>query len=327
MLKVLEDEVTIRKYRRRFVKSFKPFIDDKIQVQLGHPGGALVAKVFWSGSLGIWMYHEKITRNRCGHAFGLGNPTLTSPVPMTCEISFPLHGIDRRMGGALAKDRLGRVFVVHRGKIGGGKKGVGKSLFEKYYRGTWSAMEDGDAKTTAALVGELNSPRFVRQVAQFIRKVDKIKERISCSTQLEITFDEPLFREELTGAGYGSSEWNLDMSCDHGLIVADLHESLKRKGLKVGNDVQRDLFIVNAKKQISVVFQVISAPSAIAVHAGLSKLLLNSTDLPDKSSLILVIPRGVDISFLEKVKKLGVHTFEYEWTGDQAVFPRFPTLE
>ena len=33
MLKVLDDESAIKKYRRQFVKSFKPFIDEKIPVK------------------------------------------------------------------------------------------------------------------------------------------------------------------------------------------------------------------------------------------------------------------------------------------------------
>jgi hypothetical protein len=322
MLKVLEDESFIKKYRRQFVRSFKPFVDHKIQVHLGHPGGAFRAKVFWSSRLGIWMHHEKISGNRCGHAFGVGKPTEKSTVPITCEISFPLHGIDRRMGGALAKDRQGRIFIVHRGKIGGGKKGVGKALFEKYYRGTWAVMEDGLAETPVALVGMLHSPRFVRQVTQFVRKVNQMKDETAHrSPQVEIAFDEPRFREELSGAGYDRLEWNPDLNCDHGLIVSDLYEVLKEKGFKVGNDITRDLFIVSPKRQITTVFQVMTEPSTAVVHAGISKLLLSGIDLPEKPRLVLTIPRGMDQTLSAKLKKLGIDILEYEWQQDKTVFP------
>lgn len=328
MLKIINDESAIKKYRRQFVKSFKPFIDDKIQVNLGHPGGAFKAKVLWSSRLGIWTHFEKMTGNRCGHAFGVGKPTGTFPVPITCEINFPLRGIDRRMGGAIAKDRYGRVFVVHRGKIGGGKKGVGKSLFEKHYRGAWPVIEDGETETAMALVGELNSPRFVRQVTQFVRKVHGIKEVISHrSPQLEITFDEPSFREEFVGRGHDQLEWNSDLNCDHGLIISDLHAALKRKGFKVGNDITHDLFIVNAKRQITAVFQAITDHSAAIIHAAVSKLMLNSVDLPDKSHLILAVPRGIEKTLQAKLEKLGIDVLEYEWQVDQAVFPGLPKLE
>jgi hypothetical protein len=327
MLKVLEDESDIKKYRRQFVKSFNPFVDDKLHVNLGHPGGAFSAKVFWSSRLGIWMYHEKISGNRCGHAFGVGKPTGASPVSITCEINFPLHGIDRRMGGALAKNRHGRIFVVHRGKIGGGKKGVGKSLFEKHYRGALSVMEDGNAETTVALVGALNSPRFVRQVTQFVRKVNQMKDVMSRrSTQMEITFDEPRFREELVDYGCDRFGYNQELSCDHGLIVSDLHSALKRKGFTVGNDMTIDLFVVDADRRITTVFHVMTESSTAVVHAGMSKLLLSGVDLPENPRLILVLPQGKDHSLSEKLKKLGIHILEYEWQDDLAVFSGLSAL-
>jgi len=322
MLKVLEDESAVRKYRRQFIRSFKPFVDEKIHVHLGHPGGAFRAKVLWSDRLGIWMFHEKISGNRCGHAFGVGKPSGTSSISITCEINFSLHGIDRRMGGALAEDRHGRIFVVHRGKIGGGKKGVGKTLFEKHYRGAWAVMEDGSAVSTVALVGVLNSLRFVRQVTQFIHKVDMMKDITAHrSSQMEITFDEPHFREELIGSGYNTSERYLDSDCDHGLVVSDLHTALKRKKFKIANDAVCDLFIVNAMRQVSTVFQVMTDHSEAVLHTGISKLLLNSIDLPANPRLILTVPVGIDQSLAEKIKKIGIDTLEYEWQEDHAVFP------
>ena len=90
----------------------------------------------------------------------LGLPDGTSALPITCEINVPVAGIDRKLGGAFARNRDGRTFVVHRGLIGGAKKGVGKSLFASRFRGVWSALEEGRAVTPVAVIGELASPRF-----------------------------------------------------------------------------------------------------------------------------------------------------------------------
>jgi len=271
------------------------------------------------------MFHEKGVKSRYGHAFGVGKPSGTSPVPITCEINFPPYGIDRRMGGALAYDRQDRIYVVHRGKIGGGKKGVGKALFEKLYRGVWADMEDGDAVTTVALVGALNSPRFVRQVAQFIRKIDRIKDVMSFrSPQLEITFDEPHFREELVGNGYDFSVCFPSSDCDHGLVVSDLHSALKKKGFKTGNDADCDLCVTDGKRQVKAVFQVITDHSAAILHAGVAKLLLKSVDLPQTPRLVLAAPEGIEPSVCEKVKKLGIDVLEYKWQDHYVVFPGMP---
>jgi hypothetical protein len=322
MLKLLEDESVIQRYRRQFIRSFKPCWDEKIQVTLGHPGGAVKAKVFWSNRLGIWMHQEKISQNRRNHAFGVGKPNETSSVPITCEINFPLRGIDRRTGGALARDRQGHIYVVHRGKIGGGKKGVGKSLFEENYRGAWAVMEDGDCESVVAIVGLLDSPRFVRQAVQFIRKVDAMKDSISRrSSQMEMAFDDVRFREELIGNGYDASERCPVLDGDYGLIITDLHAALKRKGIKAANDSSRDLFIVNAKRQITAVFQAVTDYSQMALNAGISTLLLDNVDLPSKPLLILAVPTGIDPVLAGKIKKIGIDILEYEWRENSAAFP------
>jgi hypothetical protein len=231
------------------------------------------------------------------------------------------------MGGALAEDRRGRVFVVHRGKIGGGKKGVGKSLFEKHYRGEWAVMEDGDTVNTVALVGELNSPRFVRQVTQFIRKVDAMKDMTARpSSQMEIAFDEPRFREELAGSGYETSERCPNADCDRGLVISDLYAALKRRRIKVGNEADYDLFVTDAKRQVAAVFQVITDHSTAVLHDGISKLMLNGADLPGIPHLMLVVPAGLDLILVEKLIKIGIDTLEYEWREDHAVFPRLSAL-
>jgi hypothetical protein len=326
MLKVLDDESAIKRYRRQFIRSFKPFIDEKIPVNLGHPGATVKAKVLWSERLGIWMVNEKMSGNRYGHAFGAEKPAGTSHIPITCEINFPVRGIDRRMGGALAEDRKGRIFLVHRGKIGGGKKGVGKALFDDHYRGVWTFMEDGSAETTVALIGVLNSPRFVRQVSQFVRKVDRMKNLFSSRTsQVEMSFDELHFREELIGASYADPLADPASMCDHGLIVKDLYDALSRLGLRAGNDPERDLLVVT-RKEITAVFDVTTDASIPSIQSAVARLLLANIDLPKQPRLILALPEAVDETLQRKLKKLGLDVLPYNWKHDQAVFPALPAL-
>jgi hypothetical protein len=327
MLRVLDDESAIKRYRRQFIKCFKPFIDEKISVNLGHPGATVKAKVLWSERLGIWMVHEKMSGNKYGHAFGAEKPTGSSHIPITCEINFPAKGIDRRIGGALAEDRNGRIFVVHRGRIGGGKKGVGKALFDDHYRGVWAIMEDGSAETTVALIGVLNSPRFVRQVSQFVRKVDRMKNIFSSRTsQLEISFDELHFWEELVGASYTDPLTDPSSMCDHGLIVKDLYDALSRRGFKAGNDLERDLLIMNARQEITAVFEVTTDASIQRIQSAAARLLIANADLPKQLRLFLAVPEAIDETLNRKLKKLGVEVLAYEWRGDQAVFPGLSVL-
>jgi hypothetical protein len=329
MLKIIQEEAAIRRYQRQFIRSFKPFVDEKIPVHLGHPGASTEAKVLWSGRLGIWLYPGKTDEGRYWNAFGIGKPKIRTHIPITCEINFPVGGIDRRIGGALARDRKGRVYVVHRGRIGGGKKGIGKSLFADHYRGVWEIMEDGDEETTVALIGVLNSPRLVRQVAQYIHKISEIKETASNrSSQLEMKFEPITFRETLVGERYCDLERDRDSLCDHGLVVRDLADALRRRRMKAGNDGSHDLFIASDEGAMTAIFQVKTTPTPLSLHAGASQLLLNSLRCTPPPRLILVIPEKPDGVLEERLKKLGIDILEYTWSRDQAHFPGLqPLLE
>ena len=327
MLKIIQDEQAIKRYQQQFIKSFKPFADEKILVYLGHPGASVKARVLWSGRLGVWFVSKKTEEGRYWNAFGTGKPKTNATIPITCEINFPVQGIDRRMGGALAKDSSGRVFVVHRGKLGGGKKGIGKSLFADHYRGVWDVMEDGDVETTVAVIGALQSPRLVRQATQFIHKVDKIKEMASSrSSQLEMAFEEIEFREALVGERYCDLEKDKGTECDHSLIVGDLSDHLKHQGFRVGNDGSHDLFIANAQGDITTVFQIKTSGSPASLHSGATRLLLNSLRLFQPPRLILVIPEKPEPAVEEKLKKLHIDIVTYEWNKDQASFPGLKPL-
>ena len=327
MLKIIQDEQAIRRCQRQFVKSFRPFADERIPVYLGHPGASVKARVSWSGRLGIWFLSRKTEEGRYWNAFGTGRPKPDATIPITCEINFPVQGVDRRMGGALARESDGRAFVVHRGKLGGSRKGVGKSLFADHYRGVWDVMEEGDTETPVAVIGALQSPRLVRQVTQFIRKVDRIKEiALTRSPQMEMPFHQIEFREALVGERYCDIERDKGAECDHGLVVGDLSESLKRQGFRVGNDDFHDLFLTNDRKEITTVFQVRTLGSPASLHAGATRLLLNSLRLPQPLRLVLVLPEKPDPAVEEKLKKLRIDTIAYEWKGDQACFPGLKPL-
>lgn len=327
MLKIIRDEAAIRRYQRQFVRSFKPFITEKIPVRLGHPGASAAAKVFWSERLGIWLHAGKTLEGRHWNAFGIGKPKRDALIPITCEINFPAGGIDRRIGGALARDRKGRIFVVHRGRLGGGRKGVGKSLFADHYRGVWEIMEDGDEETTVALIGALNSPRLARQVTQYIHKIDQIKGAVSQrSAQMEMKFETVAFRETLLGERYCDLDRDKDAECDQGLVVKDLAENLRRRGLKVGNDGFIDLFLTNSKGDMTTVFQVKSIPGPLSLHAGAAQLLLNSFRCALSPRLILVIPENPDNVIAEKFKKRNIDILHYVWNQDQAQFPGLQEL-
>ncbi len=327
MLKVITDEAAIKRCQSKFVRSFRAVTTAALPAKLGHPGASEKAKVAWSESLGVWFFSRKIAGSRYWNGFGIGRPEAGGAIAITCEINFPLCGVDRRTGGAFALDRAGRLFVVHRGKLGGGRKGIGKSLFENHYRGVWEVMDDGGEETPVAVIGILQLPRFARQVAEFVRKIARIKETAAArSTQAELTFGELRLRTELIGARFRDLERESGAACDHGLIVRDLAETLKQAGLRAGNDGNRDLMVMNRAGRIRAVFQVLTETTLVDLHAGATQLLLNGLSLPDDPLLILILPRPPEAALRDKLKRLNIDILIYNWREERALFPGLTPL-
>ena len=173
MLKVLEDKDQIQRAETQLLCRLKSRSEKQGIISVRHRGGSQRLNANWSKQLDIW-WTTKDNRNRFWNAFGTGEPKWNSSAShrIKCEINPPKVGIDRRIAGVFAKDNEGNIHFLHRGKLGGGKPGVNKELFEQHFTGSWEEVEDG---TKLALVASFNDPRFIEQIADFVHEVERIK--------------------------------------------------------------------------------------------------------------------------------------------------------
>jgi hypothetical protein len=321
MLKVIEEQPAIKKYAGQFNKKFKSLIDEEIKVKLGHQGAGFPAKVLWSKSLGIWKFSRAIKEVRYWNAFGVGKPGASSVLSIASEINFPWSQIDRKTGGAFAEDAWGNVFVIHRGKIGGGKKGIGKSLFEHNYRGVWSFMEDGDLLSQVAVIGALNSPRFALQAAQFVKKIEILKSTAAPSTQTEMNFSEISFREDLVGSAPSLVEDEISFACDHDLVVGSLAALLQRQKIKIGNDTESELFTVDpSENRISYIFEVLTDTKEKNVLAAAAKLLLQTSAAALNPLPVMVLPEDKVNSYAQELQRINISVLGFRWQEEKVIF-------
>ena len=321
MLKVIEEQPAIKKYAGQFNKKFKSLIDEEIKVKLGHQGAGFPAKVLWSKSLGIWKFSRAIKEVRYWNAFGVGKPGASSVLSIASEINFPWSQIDRKTGGAFAEDAWGNVFVIHRGKIGGGKKGIGKSLFEHNYRGVWSFKEDRDLLSQVAVIGALNSPRFALQAAQFVKKIEILKSTAAPSTQTEMNFSEISFREDLVGSAPSLVEDEISFACDHDLVVGSLAALLQRQKIKIGNDTESELFTVDpSENRISYIFEVLTDTKEKNVLAAAAKLLLQTSAAALNPLPVMVLPEDKVNSYAQELQRINISVLGFRWQEEKVIF-------
>ncbi len=306
--------------RDLFIRALRPCVTDRVDVRIGHPGESVRARVFWAEGPGIWFHSKASAEGRYWNAFGIGKPTAGGAVSSTIEINIPTISLDRKIGGAFAQDEAGKVFLVHRGKIGG-RRGVGKSLFEARYRGVWAEVEDGNTRNAVVIIGELRSPLFVRQLAQFIRKIEAIKDQgADDDHQARISFDDDRFREEFIGGRYVPAGRDYASECNRDLAVLDLAHRLKELGMRVKSNPDGDLFTSDSAGRTDAVFAVIIGVGTSFLEQGVARLLLRSLNLPQKPMQFLVMPAKPEEGWEALLLKLGIHVIPYSWENGVATF-------
>jgi hypothetical protein len=245
-------------------------------------------------------------------------------VPICCEINFPLAGINRQISGAVAENERGGLFLVHRGQIGGGRKGIGAELFWKHYEGEPSVVIDGDRETELVVVGSLQSPRFLRQIQCFVREIERIKalahsedeQHTEEGNQIEIR---DIGEEFLTRMRYSFTR-TVDPTCDHAIIVNGLRRELRKRGYSIGKDQLRDLY-VHRKSHITSLFEVKPDTSTTSIYSAVGQLLLYSVVLPIRPKLIFVAPEELSVETQGNLKKIGIEVLTFRWVSSEPEFP------
>lgn len=170
---ILTHRHEIENAQQRFETKLEERCNRQIPVKVGYKGGYNECVIRWSQLLGLWFYSEKIEASRYWNAFGLSEvaPRENSMLSIVCEINPPLEGLNKRAQGAFCSDNNGHIWLLHRGKIGGGKPGIGRKLFFENYQGETRKIADDKF----AVIGDIDSSDFVDQVTDFVREVERIK--------------------------------------------------------------------------------------------------------------------------------------------------------
>lgn len=178
MTTVISDNREIVKLHQQFHKQLDEHLTKKIRCLVGYQGGSNEDMVKYYEGLDLWLIAQELS-NKYWNGFGVGKPVEKGSNSLVCEINFSYGGGDRRIAGVFAKDDHGRIFILHRGNIGGGRKGVGRNSFVEHFDGDSIRAMDGDRPTDFCLVGELGNAPFHEQLGTFVHEVSRIKSLIT----------------------------------------------------------------------------------------------------------------------------------------------------
>ncbi|HOM07497.1 MAG TPA: hypothetical protein PK836_04130 [Syntrophales bacterium] len=328
MLKIITDRRLVARCRGRFLAGLRPFWDRRVPVCIGHPGGRFPARVHWSERLGLWMCHRRTEEGQIWTLLGTERPEEGAVVSITCELNVPAEGRDRRVGAAFGRDARGRVFLVHRGRLGGGQRGMGKKIFLERFRGVWTDLDEGDGVAEVAVVCCLGSRSLADQVSLFVHKVAAVKAEVrdERSPQLAIPLEAGGFQIRRIGGSGAEEGFDLAGRCDHGPLVLALAGALRGRGYRPANDDGGDLYLSSAGGDKGAVFRVVTGGGGDTVRREAALLLWEGAGRTDHPLLVLVLPRSPTPEEAAELRARGIETLAYGWEGSDAVFPQLDDL-
>jgi hypothetical protein len=338
MLKLLEDENEITEAQGHLERRIQEDATSSKRIFIGFPSGKMEADTYWIEHLDLWCAFEH-AGNRYWNALGLGNPFEVTTPPPGVEINPPISGIDRRIAGGFVADEAGRLYLIHRGKVGGGRKGVGKNAFLRWYTGESESkagdqslyggelieISDGDQVTPVIVIGALDEPRFLDRLTEFVRCSSEFRE-LASRNQLRPKRTAPsaeagpaddlneLLSEEYAGTKQYTRNQDVIAQCDHGLVVNQLLRLLREDGHDARRDLLRDGFILKGSK-VTHLFEVKTATNTTSLYAAVGQLFWHGGgNRADR--LISVLPKGFDDKVAQRLKALSIRVVTYDWDSD-----------
>ena len=174
-------------FKDREVRGSQAMLDAQLTTELANFG---VHKLgYRSGNEALTLYAQKkgglyyasTFLNRTGtaprfwNAFGIYDGKLHGTQKIAVEINIPLPS-DKLVAGFFANNpATDETFLIHDGKVGGGKVGVSRAAFLDHSRLSLVEMTSG---RRGIVIGKLGDPTLISDIERFVRAVTAFKESV-----------------------------------------------------------------------------------------------------------------------------------------------------
>jgi len=314
MLRAIADKEKVARCYELFKSRINGLGGKKLTVRVGFRMSNELESIVWVEDYDFW--HELSAD--WWNAFGAGRPSLTGTNSIVCEINFPDKGIDRRVGGVFAESGDGTLYVLHRGRIGGGRKNIGKRGFVNSFTGKLIEFVDGDAVSRGVPVACFESRNFASQLSFFVHEVERFKENVAVNKKYaDVVVPKGFYVPPYLGRWKRESTDPVDESFEHGLVVNTIANVLVTRGVRVETDWKNDLTTFSRLGTVRTVYEVETSRCDNSVYVAIGRLAGTSKRLGGKIRKVLALPGGYTGSSLHgksvesDIRALGIRILPY----------------
>lgn len=296
-----------------------------LRCTLGWKGGRATVTVNWQQRRGFWGGSRMNPGE--GHywcPFGTRDTANAGNFRIIVEINSPKRGRNLRCGGVFARDPKGRVWITHTGRVGGGRKGIGKRSFLAYYPQNRAYLKWPDGEQTEVVqLGMLTDVDGMN--AAIGRFVGAVREYKGLTETRGTTGKDWLpgclrFTPEFSGRrkAYQAGGW-VRSTATHGKVVTALHAVLKARGFTAYNDQRRDLFLYE-RGATACLFEVKTDIGTNSIYKGVGQLLLHAASDRGKPTCVLVVPNDPTEMTQRALDEIGILVLTYKSRKGRVTF-------
>jgi len=321
MLRIIGDREELDSCYKIFKAKLLEAGGKKASVKVGSRKGSEIREVVWVEGHDFWYS----LGGRSWNAFGAGRYKLTGSNSITCEINFCEEGISRRFGGAFGIDCDGRKFLIHRGRLGGGRANVGRHGFLDSFTGRPVEAIDNDCRNVVIPVASFDSMNFLPQLSFFIHEVARFKKEATVDRRYaDVVIPKGFYVPEYRGRWIRGDCDPAALSFEQGLVTNTLASIFITMGVRVEAG-QGELKRFDRSGAIKAVFRIEPSLKEHDIFASAGKLFTFKKTERGRLRRVLVIPDKLQgltsrTGLIRSLKECGLMVLPYKVSAGRVEF-------
>lgn len=271
-----------------------------------------------------WFTSSEIDAGADGHRHwnSLGIYSDKGSLSISIEINIPIDKNTRRISGFFACDpRSKRLYLMHDGGIGGGRKGIGRDAFLEATNARPQEVQTSSGVRTGLIVAPLDARYFEAGLSSYLRNVIAFKTAVADNRPLQLPADLPDgmkyidYYREFSGEKTGGGD-RFTYESRHGDVVDALVKWIGSQGIvgKFQKSVLVDL-AVRHQGELVTVFEVKSSTDRQSLYTAIGQLMVHSGEAK-RVQRYMVIPAGaVPDDICGCLEALSIRIIRYKIDG------------
>lgn len=323
MFSFLESRREIAIAQSKLEKTLKRDFLGRAIKDIGYPGGRQRdAEVLTDGRYWFWSKdHRGQTVQNPRRLNWFGRYSENTGTSISVEINVAYEGRNDRSAGFFGRDNeTGIVYLLHSGRVGGGKKGVGKNAFCAWSGESLVEVFDSTGASRQGLIvmpvegtgASKSAVRYVAMVDKFKRSVRNGEINTPAFRAKQKKFED--FYAEGRGRRKGKRASAIDYLSRHGEIVDAIQvwreSTLMPKGGRFVKNVLIDMGVAVGESLVEV-FEVKTSTERQCIYTALGQLMIHGTSNNCRRVMILPGKERLADDLAGALTRLGVELIRF----------------